>query len=305
MTTEIEVLRTQTYSTNLSMLAQQITSKFADATMTENVTGKAARLTSQISKTDMVSNNARAAAAMNIDIAHDGRWVYPTPLDWGHVVDDIDLLQTNIAPQGKYVQSAVAAYRRAQDDLFINAFFGTAQTGETGGTSLTFATSGTGDGITTEGQVVAVTEGVGSATGMNVSKMEEAMKLLLAQDVDLDMEMPIMAISPLQHKQLKALTVVTSSDFNTRRVLGEDGFLRTFDGFQLVISNRLPTDSNSYRRCPVWVKSGMGRGMWKDLQAGIRNRPDLQRNPLYVEASAMLGFTRVEGMKCIEIKCSE
>jgi hypothetical protein len=305
MTGEIEQLRTQTYSTNIQMLAQQMTSKFADNCMSESVTGKAARLTSQVSKTDMVENGSRAAAAMNVDMVHDGRWVYPTELDWGKVVDDIDLLQTNISPQGKYVQSAVAAYKRKQDDLFIKSFFGTAQTGETGATALTFATSGTGDGITTEGQVVAVTEGVGSATGMNIAKMEEAMKLLLAQDVDLDMEMPIMAISPLQHKQLKALTVVTSSDFNTRRVLGEDGFLRTFDGFQIVISNRLPTDGNSYRRCPVWVKSGMGRGVWKDLQAGVRNRPDLQRNPLYVEASAMQGYTRIEGMKCIEIKCSE
>lgn len=305
MTTEIEVLRTQTYSTNIALLSQQMISKFANNCMSETVTGKAARLTSQVSKTDMVEGGTRASPAMNVDMVHDGRWVYPTELDWGKVVDDIDLLQTNISPQGKYVQSAVAAYNRKQDDLFIRSFFGTSQTGETGATALTFATSGTGDGLTTEGQVVAVTEGVGSITGMNIAKMEESMRLLLAQDVDLDMETPVMAISPLQHKQLKALTVTTSSDFTQNHTFDGRGWITHFNGFDIVISNRLPIDGNSYRRCPVWVKSGMGRGVWKDLQAGIRNRPDLQRNPLYVEASAMTGYTRIEGMKCIEIKCSE
>lgn len=305
MTTEIEVLRTQTYSTNLNLLAQQMNSKLADSCFTQTGSGKAFRMMSQIDSTNMVEQTTRAAPAMNVDVVHDGRWVYPRAFGWGRVVDDIDLLQTNINPTGVYVRSAVAAAKRKQDDLFLEAFFGTAKAGETGGVSLTFATSGTGNGTSTEGQVVAVTEGVGSATGMNVSKMEEAYRLLLAQDVDMDMEVPIMAISPLQHKQLKALTVVTSADFNNRRVLGEDGVVRHFDGFDIVISNRLPTDSNSYRRCPVWVKSGVGKGMWKDLSGTVRDRPDLQRKPLYVEAEMMVGFTRLEGMKCIEIKCSE
>ena len=302
---DIEALRTQTYSTNLNLLAQQMNSLFADSCYTQTGEGKAFRMMSQIDNTNMVEQTTRAAPAMNVDVTHDGRWVYPRAFGWGRVVDSIDTLQTNINPTGSYVRSAVAAAKRKADDLFIEAFFGTSKSGETGGTSLTFATSGSGDGITTEGQVVAVTEGVGSATGMNVSKLEEAYRLLLAADVDMDMEVPVIGISPLQHKQLKALTVVTSADFNNRRVLGEDGVVRHFDGFDIVISNRLTTDSDSYRRCPVWVKSGMGRAIWKDLSGTVRNRSDLQRNPLYVEADMMLGFTRLEGVKCVEIKCSE
>jgi hypothetical protein len=247
---------------------------------------------SQVDETEAVLRTTRAQPAMDVDITHDGRWVYPQRYDWGRVVDDIDLLQTNITPQGVYVQSAVSAFKRKLDDQFLGAFFGTAQTGETGGTSTVFDTN----------NVVAVTEGAGSATGLNITKMEAALQILLDNDVDVEMETPIMAVTPKLHRDLKELTQVTSADFNTRKVLGEDGFVKHFNGFDIIVSTRLTTDSNGYVRSPVWVPSGMGKGLWQDIKGEIRNRPDLQSNPQYVEASMMAGFTRLEEAKCVEIK---
>lgn len=293
---DIDALRSQQYSTNLTMLSQQMGSKFGQACMITPVTGaKAARLISQLDDTESQERTTRAEPAMNIRMDHTGRWVYFRQFDWGTVIDNIDLLQTNIAPQGAYVRSGVAAMKRKEDDLFLSAFFGTSKTGETGGTDVTFPAA----------QQVAVTEGVGSATGMNLSKMEAAMQLLLASEVDLDAEVPLMGISPKQHRELKALTEVKSSDFNNRKVLGEDGMLKHFNGFDLIISNRLPTDGSGYRRIPVWVKSGMGKGLWSDIKGEIRKRPDLQGNPDYAEATMALDFTRLEEVRCVEIKCAE
>jgi hypothetical protein len=255
---------------------------------------KAFRMLSQIDETEAVTRTTRAQPAVNIDVDHTGRWVYPQMFDWGKVVDDIDLLQTNIAPQGAYVQSAVAAMNRKQDDLFCTAFFGTAQTGETGATGTSFLTA----------NQIAVTTGVGSATGLNVEKLRAAKKVLLEADVDLDMESIYVAVSPRQHDDLLALTQVVSTDFNERPVLVE-GKVQRFLGMNFIISNRLPTDGNSYRRLPVWVPSGMGKGSWKEVSGNIRNRPDLQGNPLYIESSMMVGFTRLEEAKCVEIKASE
>jgi len=291
---EINVLRSQEYSTNLVLLSQQMGSKFADACIPTVISGaKAKRLTSQLDKTEVQERTERAKPAMNVLMDHSGRWVYFRQFDWGKVVDDIDLLQTNIAPQGAYVHSGVAAMKRKIDSLFLQAFFGTAKAGEQGEKNINFPASH------------QVAETVGSTTGMNLDKMEEALEILLKGEIDIETEVPIMAISPKQHRELKALTEVKSVDYNTRRVLGEDGMLRHFNGFDLIISNRLPVDSKSKRRIPVWVKSGMGKGVWKDISGVIRKRSDLQGEPDYVETTMALDFVRLEEARCVEIKCAE
>lgn len=292
--TDINVLRTQEYSTNLELLSQQMTPKVAQYCTMQSASGsKAFRMLSQIDKTNVSRRTTSAKPAVNIDIDHDGRWVYPIMYDWGKVIDDIDLLQTNISPQGAYVRSAVAAHNRQKDDDFLSAFFGDAKTGETGSTTTTFDSN----------NVVAVDLG-GSAEGMTVEKMREAQKILLDNDVDIDMEEIYIALSPKQHDDLLALTQVVSTDFNSRPVL-VDGKVQKFLNMNIIVSTRLPTDSNSYRRNPVWVSSGMGCGMWKEINGVIRKRPDLQGEPDYAEASQMMGFTRLEEAKCVEIKSSE
>lgn len=293
---DIPALRVQEYSTNLELLSQQMRARLAVHARTQIATGsKAFRMLSQVDATEAVSRSTSAKPAINLDVNHDGRWVFPQTFDWGKVVDDIDLLQTNIQPQGDYIRKAVAAMNRKQDDLFVTAFFGTAQTGETGATATTFLAGN---------QVAVTVGGGGSDTGLNVDKLRDAKQILLEADVDLDMERIYIGVSPRQHADLLSLTQVTSTDFNDQHVL-VGGRVHQFLGMDIIISNRLPTDTNSDRRCPVWVASGMGKGSWKEIGGTIRNRPDLQGNPDYVEASMTVGFTRLEEAKCVEIKCDE
>lgn len=287
---EIQALRAQEYSDNLIMLSQQKMAKLANFCTKQNVSGaKAVRMMSQIDSTQMVERTTSAKPAINIDIDHDGRWVYQQKFDWGKVVDDIDLLQTNITPQGMYVQSAIAAANRKQDDLFVDSFFGTAKTGETGATSTVFDTN----------NVVAA-----GGAGLTAAKIYEVREGLLANDVDVDMETIYMAISPKQQTDMFSITQVTSSDYNDTRVLPR-GVVASFAGINFVISNRLTVDGSSDRRCPVWVPSGMGCGSWQAVQGTIRTRPDLQGDPDYVEATMMEGYTRLEEAKCFEVKCVE
>ena len=290
---DIEALRVQEYSTNLAMLSQQKGAKVGDLCMKQAASGnKAFRMLSQIDKTEAVARATRAQPAINVDVEHTGRWVYPATFDWGKVVDDIDLLQTNIQPQGMYVQSAVAAMNRKKDDLFFSAFYGTAKTGEEGGTSTSFASA----------NQIAVN--YATTTTLTLEKLREAQRILLSNDVDIDAEPVYIAISPEQHDNLLGLTQVTSSEYS-KPILGMDGRVREFMGFKFVVSTRIPTDSSGYRRVPVWVPSGMGCGLWKDITGTIRSRSDLQGDPAYVEASMMLNYTRLEEAKCVEIKCAE
>lgn len=290
---EIDALRIQEYSDNLILKSQQIMPKLAMYCEEEQASGKAYRMRSTVSKTDMVELTTSATPAMNVDIEHGGRWVYPRNLAWGKVVDDIDLLQTNINPTGAYVKSAVAASNRNDDDLFISAFFGTAKTDETGSTSTSFDSSN---------QIAA------GAAGLTISKMRDALKILGDNDVDLDFEEVYMGVAPYQYDELLALTEVISTDFNLseqqKPVLMEGKVVR-FLGINIIRSTRLTVDSSDDRRIPVWVKSGMGKGIWSPLTGNIRTRPDLQGDPAYVEASKMVGYTRLDEDKCVEIKCVE
>lgn len=290
---EIDVLRSQEYSTNLELLSQQMRPKLAPYCVRQEAAGsKAFRMLSQIDKTSAQRRSTSAKPAVNIAVEHDGRWVYPLMTDWGKVVDDLDILQTNITPQGAYTRSAVAALNRQSDDDFLTAFYGDAKTGETGSTTTSFDSNNQVDNT------------VGATTGMNIEKMRTAQKILLDNDVDLDMEQIYLAVSPTQHDDLLALTQVVSTDFNDRPVL-VDGMVQRFLRMNIIVSTRLPVDGSSNRRCPVWVPSGMGCGMWKPVSGEVRKRPDLQGNPDYVEASQMEGFTRLEEAKTVEIKCAE
>jgi hypothetical protein len=289
----INILRTQEYSTNIELLSQQMQAKLAPFCSVESAEGnKAFRMVSQVDQTSATERNTRAKPAQNIDLDHDGRWVYPRMFDWGKVVDDIDLRQTTIAPQGPYTRSAVAALNRTKDDLFSEAFFGDARTGETGSVTTSFDSNN------------QIAHNYGATTGVSVEKMREAQKILLDNNVDLDMEEVYMAVSPQGHDDLLALTQVISTDFNDAPVL-VGGRVKKFLNMNIVISTRLPTDASGYRRCPVWVPSAMGCGMWKDISGEVRKRPDLQGNPDYVEASMMIGFTRIEEAKAVEIKAEE
>lgn len=293
---DIDALRMQGYSTNLELLSQQMPSLFLPYCRQETAAKgtKAYRMLSQLAQTSVSLVTGRAQDVDDTVQLYDGRWVYMKPYTVAHYLDDVNLVQTAINPQSAIMKGFIAAMNRQVDTDFLTAFFGTAKTDETGGASTNF----------TAGNQVGVTEGVGTATGMNVAKLRAARKILAQNFVNLDYEEAYVAVTPKQYDDLLALTQVVSTDFNNRPVL-VDGKLKSFMGFNIIESNLLPTDGSSYRRCPVWVASGMGCAMWEPISGDIRRAPNKQRNPYLLEANMMLGLTRLEEAKCVEIKCSE
>jgi hypothetical protein len=76
-------------------------------------------------------------------------------------------------------------------------------------------------------------------------------------------------------------------------------------GINIVHCERLDTDGSSYRRIPVFAKSGMHLGMWNDVSGDVSQRKDLQGLPWQIYAYGTFGATRLEENKIIEIKCAE
>lgn len=282
------------FATNIQLLLQQKGSKLRQLVMTGSHVGKQASPVDQIGAIAMQPVTTRFAPMGRVDAPVDRRWVYPSDFDLPQLIDTFDKLRLLIDPSSSYVQNAVLAAGRQMDDLIIDALFGTAKTGEQGGTSTAFPAA----------QQVAVNHGAASNTGLTVAKLREAKKILMAAEVDVDMDPLTCIVTAEQHDNLLAEAQVISTDFNNRPVL-VDGKIQQFLGINFVHCERLDVDGSSYRRVPVFAKSGMYLGMWDDVKTDISQRKDLQGLPWQAYVTMSAGATRLEEKKIVEIKCVE
>lgn len=288
----------ETYTDNLRLLAQQHPSRFRQAVDVQSVSGKGVAMLETLAQSEAEELTTRYQPKVDIEQTHDRRWAYPRHFEWGAKCDSIDKLKLNIELSGKYTKLGNSAINRKIDDEIINKFFATATTGETGSGSESFPA----------GNVVAVTEGAGAATGMNVDKLLAAREIILGNEVDIDdpMNQLYCAISATQERNLLEQVKIVNKDYQDSAVLSGSGTsLKEWFGIRFILSERLDTDSNSYRRNPFWCSSGMGLGIWQDVNSNIVERVELARDPLHITVDTSVGATRLEEEKVVEIKCSE
>lgn len=290
----------QQYSTNIAMLLQQQGSRLRGAVMEHGFVGKAATVVEQFGAVTPVKNLARHSDTPLISTPQDRRWVYPTDYDWADLIDSQDKLRMLIDPTGPYTQAGVMAMGRAMDDEIINGFFGTNNTGENGTTAVTFPS----------GQIVAANVGASANTGLNVTKLRAAKKLLMQAEVDIDNDQLFVAITAQQHDNLLNEVQAISLDYTDRPVLVE-GRIRSFMGFNFIHSERIPggpsyagsISTGGLYYVPCWAKSGLALGMWNDVQASVDKRPD-KRNSWQVYVTATVGACRTEEKRCVQINCA-
>lgn len=284
----------QQFASNINLLLQQKDSRLRSCVMTGNHQGEQASPVDQVGAVEMQDVVSRFAPMGRVDAALDRRWVDPQSSDLPQLLDSFDKLKLLIDPTSTYVQNAVAAAKRKQDRQIISAFFATAKTGKTGSDTTSFPGS----------QQVAVNHGASGNVGMTVAKLREAKKRLMAAEVELDTDPLFMAITAAQHDNLLGEALVVSTDFNDRPVL-VDGKITRFLGINFIHTELVGLDGSSYRRVPVWAKSGMYLGLWEDMQTSISKRNDLSGEPWQAYVKQTVGATRLEEKKIIEIKCAE
>jgi hypothetical protein len=282
----------QQYTSNVELLLQQKGSKLRDTVSVGSYTGKAAKAVEQVGAVTAQKRVTRHGDTPLISTPADARWVFPVDYEWADLIDSQDKLRMLIDPTSSYAQNGAYALGRAMDDEIISAYFGTAKTGENGSTDTTFPS----------GQQVLQAVGAASATGLNVAKLRAAKKILMANEVDIDNEQLFCVITAAQHDDLLNEVQAISLDYNTRPVL-VDGKITSFMGFNFVHSERLP-DDGTYRRVPVYAKSGVHLGMWDDITTKISERND-KGHAMQVYVKGTFGATRVEEKKIVEIKCAE
>ena len=283
----------QQYSTNIELLLQQQGSKLRDAVTIGNYVGKAASPVDQIGKIEMQTVSSRFAAMGRVDAPTDRRWVYPSDFDLPQLIDSFDKLRLITDPQSAYVRNAVLAAGRKFDSLICAAFTGTAKTGETGATSTSF----------TAGNEVDVAVG-GANSKLNVSKLREAKRLMMANHIDFDMEEAFIGITAADHDSLLGDIQVVSRDFNGGQAVLRDGKIMEYMGFKFIHCELIETAlaGTNEVTLPVWVKSGMHLGLWNDIQNSVDQRADLQGKPWQLYTQMTAGATRLEENKVYAIE---
>jgi len=283
----------QQYTTNVQLLLQQKGSKLRNTVTVGSYTGKAAKAIEQVGPVTAQKRTIRHGDTPLISTPADARWVFPVDYEWADLIDDQDKLRMLIDPTSSYSQNGAYALGRAMDDEIITAFFATAKTGENGSDNTVFGAD----------QDVVVGTGSTGATGLNISKLREAKKILMQNEVDIDNDPLFCIITAQQHDDLLNEAQAISLDYNTRPVL-VDGKITAFMGFNFVHTERLPLNSSSQRRVPAFAKSGMHLGMFNDINTMISERADKgYATQVYVKGT--FGATRTEEGKVVEIVCAE
>lgn len=283
----------QQYTTNVQLLLQQKGSKLRNTVTVGSYTGKAAKAIEQVGPVTAQKRTIRHGDTPLISTPADARWVFPVDYEWADLIDDQDKLRMLIDPTSSYSQNGAYALGRAMDDEIISAFFADAKTGENGSTTTVFGVN----------QDVVVATGSTGATGLNISKLREAKKILMQNEVDIDNDPLFCIITASQHDDLLNEAQAISLDYNTRPVL-VDGKITAFMGFNFIHTERLPLNGSSQRRVPAFAKSGMHLGLFNDINTMISERADKgYATQVYVKGT--FGATRTEEGKVVEIVCAE
>ena len=290
MSIQITTSFVEQYSSNVSMLSQQMGSKLRGSVDVENINGKNAFF-DQVGVTAAQLRTSRHGDTPQIDTPHSRRRLSLADYEWADLVDDVDKVRMLVDPTSSYAKAAAAAMNRAMDDVIITAFNASASTGVAGGSSTALPSS----------QKTATSD---QSDGFTIAKLLSAKKILDDNDVDPSLKRYIVC-GPQQISDLLGTTSVTSADFNTVRALST-GEVNSFLGFEFIMSTRLNKDATNTtdRLVFAYTEDAIKLGIGKDISAKISERADKSYST-QVYYCMSLGAVRMEEKKVVQIPCHE
>ena len=290
MSIQITTSFVEQYSSNVTMLSQQMGSKLRGSVDVETINGKNAFF-DQVGVTAAQIRTSRHGDTPQIDTPHSRRRLSLADYEWADLVDDVDKVRMLIDPTSSYAKAAAAAMNRSIDDVIITAMNASASTGVAGGTSTPLPSS----------QKTATSD---QSDGLTIAKLLSAKKIMDDNDVDPSLKRFIVC-GPQQISDLLGTTSVTSADFNTVRALST-GEVNSFLGFEFIMSTRLNKDATNTtdRLVFAYTEDAIKLGMGKDISAKISERADKSYST-QVYYCMSLGAVRMEEKKVVQIPCHE
>lgn len=287
------------YSSAVELLLQQKTSKLRGRVSEQGgLVGKMAAPVTQYGSVVMKMPKGPFAPLDHTQPNSIRPWIFPIMGELPQLIDTFQELETIVDPKSAYAEAAAAATSRYWDDGIIASFFAARSIG-VDNASLT------SDTFVTANFQVASTFGSSAASGLTIAKVIEAKRILEHYHNDLEMDEPTMVIGSQQHSDLYNQVQVVSTEFQKGLdVVMGGGKIRSILGVGITMSERLSTVS-SVRNIPLFVKSGMRLGMWKDMENRVDQRVDLSGTPWQLLTKTMYGSVRMQNGKVTSILCSD
>lgn len=275
------------FSDNLHHLVEQRGSKLRPSVKVEMAKGEK-HFFDRLGSFEASEITSRLETTNLIDPAHSRRMASVLRYDASTYLDDIDKLKMLVDPTSDYAIKLARAHGRKLDDVILAAMLGTAATGAAGAGSQAFDTSN---------QQIAH----GSA-GLTVAKLNQALRILEANDVDVDDVKLYLAIGALAVEDLLGDTSnqITSFDFQDGKVLS-DGKLPSFRGVNIIRTQRIPdeTAATTYRGL-LYTEDNMKVAMASDIEVKTAERADLNFAQ-QISTYMMYGAVRMEETTVVDI----
>lgn len=222
------------------------------------------------------------------DPAHSRRMATVKRYESSTYLDDIDKLKMLIDPTSEYAVKLANAHGKKYDSILLDALLGTAATGQDGSGTQAFDTSN---------QQIAH----GSA-GFTVDKFNEALQILMSNEVDIESEELVLIIGSLGIDDLMSDSNnrFTSFDYMSSKPLA-DGKIPSFRGVEIIHSERIPDETaGSVYRGLLTTKDALKVAIAKDMEVKAAERPDLNFAH-QISTYMMYGAVRMEEGRVVDV----
>lgn len=290
-------LATLEYKSSLEIALQQKNAKVSSLLQQNSYKGENVSPVDRLSSFEMDEVSSRYEPIGRAETDWERRWNAPRMFDKRIVMDSFDMIKTFKDPKSAYVEAMRAALARKKDVLALEAMFGSAQIGKTGGTTVTWASEGAN-------QIVLQTVGASSGNvKLNVKKLREARNILERNEIDLDTENVYCVVNATQGDALRDEALVVSTEHNRDALkVNSDGRIERFLGFNFIHSERLTSDG-TYTQVPVFTMGAVDFGTWDDMYLDIDRDKTLKGHPWAIYLKQSFGASRIDPKRLVEIKC--
>jgi hypothetical protein len=193
-------------------------------------------------------------------------------------LSDLDTLKMMMDPTSYITTEMARAHGREFDDVVIAAILGTAAIGQTGSSTQSFDSN------------MQVAHG---SAGFTVAKFNTGLKLLEANEVDVDRAEMYLLAGAAAIEDLMADALFTSFDYQNGKVLST-GKLPQFRGVNIIRTQRIPAQTaSSVYRCLLLTGDCMRANIAKDIQVSADVIPT-KNNEVLIQAFMTYGAVRME-----------
>lgn len=215
----------------------------------------------RLGKLNVTKITSRLQATNLQDAAHSRRMCTIDRYEGAIALDKLDALKMLIDPTSSYSKGLADAHGKNFDIAIYNAMLGNAATGVDGAGTQAFLA----------GQRIAH-----GSTGFTVAKMNQAMRILQANEVDTDATPVFLAINPWALEDLLADPLMVSKDYQVNSAVATGG-LPQIRGTSVILTTRIPDETAGVtRRALLFTRDTMKVAMPETME--IKTAEDPTRN---------------------------